>query len=87
MMKDKVLQTAGKLWKILGERGPATIAELTKILKLKSDIVHQAIGWLAREDKIKYIQKGKNILVCLVDTEQQMFKILKQTPLGVGKQS
>ena len=81
MTKDKVIQAAGKSWKILGERGPVTVAQLTKILKLKSDIVNQSIGWLAREDKVKYIQKGNNTLVCLVDTEQQMFKILKQTPL------
>ena len=85
MTKDQVIQAAGKTWKILGERGARTITELTKILKLKSDIVNQAIGWLAREDKIKYIQKGKSIQVCLVDTELQMFKILKQTPLTIAK--
>ena len=57
----------------------------SRIIKLKSDVVNQAIGWLAREDKIKYVKKGNRILVCLVDTEQQMFKILKETPLEVSK--
>ncbi len=84
-MKDNVIQAAGKTWKTLGEQGPISIAQLIKILKMKSDIVNQAIGWLAREDKIKYIQKGGRELVCLVDTEQQMFKILKETPLTAAK--
>ena len=87
MMKDKVIQTAGKTWKTLGERGPISIAQLIKILKMKADIINQSIGWLAREDKIKYIKKGNRDLVCLVDTELQMFKILKDTPLMAGKQS
>ena len=80
MMKDKVIQVAGKTWKILGEKGALTIQQLAKTLKEKEDIVNQAIGWLAREDKIKYIIKGNRSLVCLVDSEQQMFNILKSTP-------
>ena len=84
-MKDKVIQAAGKSWKVLGERGPLTVAQLAKILKLESDIVNQSIGWLAREDKIKYVKKASTVQVCLVDTEQQMFKILKQIPLTVVK--
>ena len=84
-MKDKVIAAAGRVWKTLGERGPVSITELTKILKMKTDIVNQAIGWLAREDKIKYIPKGSRQLVSLVETEQQMFKILKDTPLEASK--
>lgn len=85
MMKDKVIQTAGKVWRTLGEKGPISIAQLAKLLKLKADITNQAIGWLAREDKIKYVQKGASTFVCLVDTEQQMFNIVNQTPAQASK--
>ena len=80
MMKDKVIQVAGRTWKVLGEKGAVTIPQLAKTIKEKEDIVNQAIGWLAREDKIKYIIKGNRCVVCLVDSEQQMFNILKSTP-------
>ena len=81
MIKNKVIQVAGQTWKILGEKGAITISQLAKILQEKEDIVNQAIGWLAREDKIKYIVKGNRSVVCLVDSEQQMFNILKSTPV------
>ena len=80
-MKEKVIQTAGKVWQTLGEQGAIAIPQLAKTIKEKEDIVNQAIGWLAREDKIKYISKGKSILVSLVDTEQEMFKIQQNTSL------
>ena len=87
MTKDKVIQAAGKTWKTLGEQGPISVAQLAKAIKLNDDIVNQAVGWLAREDKIKYIQKGNKTLVTLVDTEQHMFKILKETPLTASAKS
>ena len=40
-MKNKIGEVAGRVWKTLGEKG---------------DIVYQALGWLAREDKINYYQ-------------------------------
>lgn len=80
-MKDKVIKTAGKVWKTLGEKGPSSVAQLAKILKEKEDIINQAIGWLAREDKIKYITKGNKNQISLVETEQDMFRVLKNTPL------
>ena len=84
-MKDKVIQTAGKTWRILGEQGPTSIAQLAKILKEKDDIVNQAIGWLAREDKIKYLDQGSKTVISLIETEQQMYKVLKDNPITAKK--
>jgi hypothetical protein len=86
-MKDKVIQTAGKVWKVLGEKGPVSAAQLAKAIKTNAEITNQAIGWLAREDKIKYIEKGSRVIISLVDTEQQMFKILKETPLATASKN
>ena len=85
MMKDKVIQTAGKTWKTLGENGPMSIAQLGKAIKEKNEIVNQAIGWLAREDKIKYVKQGNKALISLVDSEQQIFQILRGTPSATKK--
>ena len=84
-MKEKVIQVAGKAWKVLGENGAVPISQLAKILKEKEDVVNQAVGWLAREDKIKYLVKGSRSTVCLVDTEQQMFNILQPVSTATNK--
>ena len=50
-MKAKIGSTAGKVWETLNEKGEVDISRLPKILKEKTLIVYQAVGWLAREDK------------------------------------
>lgn len=76
-MKLRVISLAGKVWTVLGEKGASTIPALAKNLKERDDIVNQAIGWLAREDKIKYVRKGTRTYISLVDTEQDMYNLVK----------
>lgn len=78
-MKEKIIETAGKTWRALGERGETTPNELARILKEKEDIVNQAIGWLAREDKINYATKQNKTSISLVEAELQAFKRLYQS--------
>jgi hypothetical protein len=73
-MKDKIIEAAGKTWKALGENGETAIPELTKIIKEKDEIALQAIGWLAREDKINYSTKNNKTFISLVESELQAFK-------------
>ncbi len=84
-MKDKVIQTAGKIWKTLGEKGEASVPQLAKAIKEAEDITNQAIGWLAREDKIKYVEKGSKKLIALVESEQQIYEIVKNQPINQRK--
>ena len=43
---------AGEVYRFLEANGPATVAQLKKAVGRKDAVVNQAIGWLAREDKI-----------------------------------
>jgi hypothetical protein len=44
---------AGRVWHKLHEEGPTSITKLVKAFDdLPRDTVMQAIGWLAREDKV-----------------------------------
>jgi hypothetical protein len=52
-MKNKIGEIAGKIWKTLGEKEDVEILRLPQILKEKGEIVYQALGWLAREEKIR----------------------------------
>jgi hypothetical protein len=73
-MKDKIGEIAGKIWTVLGEKQNVNISRLPKILKEKGEIVYQALGWLAREDKINYHTKERKTFVSLSHGEREMFK-------------
>ena len=49
---EQIGQTAGLVWTALNEGGPQSLAKLTKSIDAPRDVVMQAVGWLAREDKV-----------------------------------
>jgi len=69
-MNEAIGEAAGKIWKILKAQEEMSISQLPKILGEKTLIVHQALGWLAREDKIEYRTKGNKTLVSLRGSER-----------------
>jgi hypothetical protein len=77
MMKEKIGETAGYVWETLKTKDEISLTELPRILKLKSDIAYQALGWLAREDKIHYRTKSGKIYVSLVEKEREVVKVIR----------
>ena len=71
-MKEKIGETAGKIWSALRDNEEVNISQLPKVLNEKPVIVYQALGWLAREDKINYHVKGGKILVSLVEEKRNV---------------
>jgi len=69
-MKEKIGETAGKIWKIMQKKGEVNVAQLPKLLNEKSAITYQGLGWLARENKIEYQIKGAKTYASLTDAEQ-----------------
>jgi len=57
--------TAGTVWKILVENEPLSMARLVKAVGEPRDTVMQALGWLAREDKIWIEEEGRSRIVSL----------------------
>jgi len=55
---EQIGQTAGLVWHALNESGPQSLAKLVKAVDAPRDAVLQAVGWLAREDKI-WIEESK----------------------------
>lgn len=58
-------QTAGLIWKQLSENGPMSMAKLVKAVGEPRDIVMQALGWLAREDKLAVQEEGRSRMISL----------------------
>jgi hypothetical protein len=73
-MKDRIGEIAGKIWTVLGERQDVNISKLPNLLKEKEEIVYQALGWLAREDKINYHTKDRKTFVSLSYEERETLK-------------
>lgn len=60
---EQIGDTAGLLWHHLNESGPRTLTQLTKELDAPRDVIMQAVGWLAREDKLSFEDtRGKKIV-------------------------
>ncbi|MBI3314355.1 MAG: winged helix-turn-helix domain-containing protein [Candidatus Omnitrophica bacterium] len=72
-MKEKVIEAAGKTWRYLGQNGQTNVAQLGRAIKEKDEVVLQALGWLAREDKINYSIKNRRTFVSLVEGELRAF--------------
>ena len=58
-------ETAGAVWRVLSERGSLTVAKLVKEVDQPRDLVMQALGWLAREDKILIEEDSRTKTVAL----------------------
>ena len=52
-MNHKIGEAAGVVWKALDVGGPMSMAELTRKSKLPAALLQRALGWLAREDRIR----------------------------------
>jgi len=55
---EQIGQTAGLVWRALSEQGPQSLAKLVKSIDAPRDLAMQAVGWLAREDKV-WIEDSK----------------------------
>ena len=62
---EEIGETAGAVWRTLNESGPLTMAKLLKKVDEPRDTVLQALGWLAREEKIKITEERRNRVIAL----------------------
>lgn len=58
-------ETAGMVWGVLVKNGPMSMARLVKAVGKPRDTVMQALGWLAREDKVWIEEDGRTRIVSL----------------------
>lgn len=63
---QQIGETAGDVWHLLAEEGqPISLAQLAKRIDQPRDMVMQAVGWLAREDKVQIEENGRTRYVQL----------------------
>ena len=64
-MKDKLGELAGEVWRFLEEEGETSVSGVSREINAPKSKVDMAIGWLAREDKVKFVEKGRGTAIRL----------------------
>ena len=62
---SQIGETAGNLWRVLESQGPQTMAALMEEIDAPQSLFFMAIGWLSREDKVRFESTGGDYLVSL----------------------
>ena len=60
-MQTQIIESAGKIYNYLSDKGEVTINKLRKDMDLDDNFTYMGLGWLSREDKISYTQKPKSV--------------------------
>lgn len=69
MTTDTIGTWAGLVWSALNTADVLGIKQLKKITKLKEKEIYAALGWLARENKVRFEESGDEkpeLLVALI---------------------
>jgi hypothetical protein len=66
MWKSKIGENAGTIWKALNELGKLNISALKKKTKLDDKHLFFALGWLAKENKISFLEDKRQIVISLL---------------------
>lgn len=62
---ENIGAVAGLIWHYLEENGPVTLTKLAKGIEAPRDQVMQAVGWLAREGKIRFEETARSKVIAL----------------------
>ena len=61
-MEEKIAECADRIWELLGSQ-EVNILRLSELLGERNVIAYQALGWLARDRKISYAQRGSQVFI------------------------
>ena len=64
-MSESIGQVAGVLWHRLDRGGPSSLTKIAKDSDIDIKQLQRALGWLAREDKVDVMVKGRTEIVSL----------------------
>ncbi len=64
-MIQQIGEVAGKVWHTLDEEGQLRVSALQRQIGVAPALLHMALGWLAREDKIEVEPAGRSYRVRL----------------------
>jgi len=60
-LTNTIGENAGKVWRLLELQGQVNVSSIAKVTQISIQDAYSALGWLAREDKIKTTGNNKQI--------------------------
>ena len=63
IVEEKIAECAKRIWTLLEDTREVNILRLSEVLGERSVIAYQALGWLARDKKIRYEQRGSQVFI------------------------
>ena len=63
IVEEKIAECAKRIWTLLEDMREVNILRLSEVLSERSVIAYQALGWLARDKKIRYEQRGSQVFI------------------------
>jgi len=73
MIKSDISINAGAIGQLLSEKGILSIREISEVTKYNSFYITLALGWLARENKVRFIDEGEILYVELNRSPSDMY--------------
>lgn len=64
-MDEKIGELAGCVWRFLEDEGESSFSAVAESVDAPRSKVSMAIGWLAREDKLKFRDEGRGSKISL----------------------
>ena len=68
-MEQQIAECARRILMMLPALGEVNVLRLSEYLSERSVIAYQALGWLAREGRLRYSRRGSQIYVSLSPAE------------------
>jgi hypothetical protein len=73
MIRNDIGIDAGTIWYLLSEKGALNVREIGEYTNFREAIIYYALGWLARENKIRFFEKGNSMYVELTHGHTEMY--------------
>jgi hypothetical protein len=73
MLKNDIGINAGEIWHLLDEKGALSIREIGEYTNFRESFIYYSLGWLARENKVRFFEKGDIICVELINIFKEMY--------------
>ncbi len=64
-METRIGDVAGTIWNHLNQHGEMSVSKLKQGTKLSDQLLYMGLGWLAREEKLNFVQDKKTMKVSL----------------------
>ena len=64
-MQEAIGNAAGKVWRYLEMQGSRSVSQIQRDTRLSQSLTYLALGWLAREDKVRFAQERRALLVSI----------------------